>query len=642
MAILVLLSFILFRFWFESPSIPSFGDHPAQYSYWNQILDSIKNNHNSWASFHPAQMGGMPLNEHQYSLAFLGMTGLYQLGIPPEIVYKAFLLGIVIFFILSFYLLCCLWMIRPLAFSMSLLLLCHEEWVYYFLKGFFHQYFAVAIVLILIRSLYQFSHDRIQYIFVPLLLFLSLHAHLYIGIFAYFIVLVWCHFRAEKLGKIHMLRIVFIWILLSLILNLPYLLKIMRSLDWLQNSNLILDLNWKNGWFYVLNQFIGRTYYIESFKIAKCLRLFLIISLIIIGFYQSIKKRIVFTEPIKFWLVIIIFSSLLGSGSIYQLGQKLHIPFVSCTITHGFRFMVFFEIGILILLGMGLEFVLNQYFFQKYKTECFLLILMIPLISIGTHHIPYHWLKLLSHHDYQNKNAIEQWIKQQNLVAPQKIYIQTTYQNLKNSNSLSHWPSMVWINTSVHQMGSWMGGSLFPLTSMTLSENGALFGKSIDELDFMWVRNFCEKWNIVFVILCHPNAIHWAEKTQWLKPIQKVGEYQIFSTGFNSSDWIINQKITESFLLKWIQAYSHFQIHAHSTELQDVTLRLAMHPNWQVFLNKKPILLDKDEIGMMVLKNLPVGDYVLEGVYQSISIYLFEICWAIYLACLFFLLRKIK
>ena len=265
---IIIISLMLFRF-FLYQGVPAFRDHPAHFAYLTQIAENQQMN-NSWASWHRFISGGMPVNEHQYALAYGISYFIHVIGFPLEIAYKACMFLIIILFPLSFYVLLCSWALPITAFIGTLFLFLHEEWIFYFCSGFIHQYLAVSLALIFMKILLSDVSYCRKIVSSSIMLTLTLWAHLYIGLFcivSLFLFLLVDPFKANKWKFT-------IWtILLTIILNLPYILKIVNSWNWLIQPEGVMHLSLKTGLMYFYQQICGVILHVRGFEIGRSFRL---------------------------------------------------------------------------------------------------------------------------------------------------------------------------------------------------------------------------------------------------------------------------------------------------------------------------------------------------------------------------------
>ena len=609
--LIFICSLFLFRFYVYQ-GIPIFRDHPAQFSYFCQIAENWFQ-YGLWNSPHEATMGGMPLNEHQYSLGYIIGLFINLLGFSLTASYKGMLFIIAFLFPFSFYSLLRV-KVKPLyAFLGSFLLLFYIEWIYFYASGFFHQYFAVSISLFFIRTLFL-NKSVINSVFASILLALVIWAHLYIGLFNVFILFVYGHVLGKEIGR----KKSFLWLCLvlgmSFALCIPYGIRIMQSFEWLENTQNI-QLSLKEGFQYGAKQLFGFSQYSNGFFLMRCLR-FLLIG---IGAIYGIKKWTAKEKSSSwqsFWIIIVLASMLISIGLITKIFSFFQVPILSNIIIHGFRFMIYGEIGVIIFCVWAIKVGIDN-IGKKVDLEIKFALIMIMLSSLAIHQIPFSWLLTEKNRATDPVKKLSEWIQNEKISDRERIYFQSTMNNVQGPLGQSHLLCPLWTQTKVNQLGAWMGGSLFPIQKHILSESGQIFGQKPETVNLEYIRDFSKAWNISYMVFCESESIKWANKIGWLEKIKNIGPFHIYDTGFgnekvmnvtngiiNKSIWKDPKKIELEFSL-----YEKGVLHFAS----------AFHPNWKLILNGETVSLQADDYERIASALLSPGKYEGMLIYKNSS-----------------------
>ncbi len=176
----------------------------------------------------------------------------------------------------------------------------------------------------------------------------------------------------------------------------------------------------------------------------------------------------------------------------------------------------------------------------------------------------------------------------------------------------THLPAIGAMLTAMPQIGSWIGGSLFPIEKISLSESGMFFGSHVEEFDdaeLVLTKRYLQRLNISHIVTCEHRFRSSLSASRFFTHKATFGEFDIFEVPdalyvAHKPGWayfgmpahqIPNNRVE-------VQRFSDRRIEVsfeNYATLMNLRLAVCHHPFWKASVDGKSVRVRSDDIGLM-------------------------------------------
>jgi hypothetical protein len=185
-----------------------------------------------------------------------------------------------------------------------------------------------------------------------------------------------------------------------------------------------------------------------------------------------------------------------------------------------------------------------------------------------------------------------------------------TYED--TTTHFTHLPAMCGVLTGMPQIGSWVGGNLFPIERISISESGMLLGSPIEDFDDAKVvtkKRILQRLNISHVVTCEHRLRTRLSASRYFTHKKTFGQFDIFEfpdilyvhqqPGWahfsRPSRHVPNNRIE-------VTRFRHQAIDIvfeNYATLIDLHVAVCHHPFWKATVDDKRIRVESDDLGLM-------------------------------------------
>lgn len=175
----------------------------------------------------------------------------------------------------------------------------------------------------------------------------------------------------------------------------------------------------------------------------------------------------------------------------------------------------------------------------------------------------------------------------------------------------THLPAIGAVLTGMPQIGSWIGGNLFPIERISISESGRFLGSHVEEFDddLVLEKRYLQRLNISHIVTCEHRLRSRLSASRFFTHKATFGEFDIFEVPdalyvAHKPGWayfgmpahqIPNNRIE-------VRRFSHRRIDIsfeNYATLIDLYVAVCHHPFWKASVDGEPIKIRSDDIGLM-------------------------------------------
>ena len=176
----------------------------------------------------------------------------------------------------------------------------------------------------------------------------------------------------------------------------------------------------------------------------------------------------------------------------------------------------------------------------------------------------------------------------------------------------THLPAISSVYSVMPQIGSWIGGNLFPIEKISISESGRLLASRVDEfddLDLVLKKRYLQRLNIQYLVSCEPRLRFRLTASRFFEHKASFGSFEIFElreifytphkpgwAHFSlPSQYIPNNKIE---VTRFDNSGIDIAFENYATII-DLYVSVCNHPFWQGSVDGKTVKIESDDIGLI-------------------------------------------
>ncbi|MDP2897295.1 MAG: 6-pyruvoyl-tetrahydropterin synthase-related protein [bacterium] len=176
----------------------------------------------------------------------------------------------------------------------------------------------------------------------------------------------------------------------------------------------------------------------------------------------------------------------------------------------------------------------------------------------------------------------------------------------------THLPAISSVYSGMPQIGSWIGGNLFPIEKISISESGRLLASRVDEfddLDLVLKKRYLQRLNIQYLVSCEPRLRFRLTASRFFEHKASFGSFEIFElreifytphkpgwAHFSlPSQYIPNNKIE---VTRFDNSGIDIAFENYATII-DLYVSVCNHPFWQGSVDGKTVKIESDDIGLI-------------------------------------------
>jgi len=207
-------------------------------------------------------------------------------------------------------------------------------------------------------------------------------------------------------------------------------------------------------------------------------------------------------------------------------------------------------------------------------------------------------------------NALLEWIEAARASDDRMFLAVETKQD--TVTHFTHLPAICPIHSGMPQIGSWIGGNLFPIERISISESGRFLGSTVqefDDLDLILKKRYLQRLNVHYVVTCEPRLRLRLTASRLFTHRASFGAFDIFElrdifytphkpgwAHFSlPSQYIPNNKAD---VTRFDNSGLDISIENYATII-DLHVAVCHHPFWKASVGGKPIKIESDDLGLM-------------------------------------------
>jgi len=176
----------------------------------------------------------------------------------------------------------------------------------------------------------------------------------------------------------------------------------------------------------------------------------------------------------------------------------------------------------------------------------------------------------------------------------------------------THLPAISPVLSGMPQIGSWIGGNLYPIEKISLSESGMFLGshvESLDDADLVLKKRYLQRLNIGYVVTCEPRLRFRLMSSRYFEHKETFGAFDIFQLPdllyivhkpgwayFSLPDRYIRDNKLE--ITRFHNRAIDISFENYATMI-DLHVAVCHHPFWKASVDGKPLRIESDDIGLM-------------------------------------------
>jgi hypothetical protein len=176
----------------------------------------------------------------------------------------------------------------------------------------------------------------------------------------------------------------------------------------------------------------------------------------------------------------------------------------------------------------------------------------------------------------------------------------------------THLPAICPMCSGMPQIGSWIGGNLYPIEKISLSESGRFFGSRVtdfDDQELVARKRLLQRLNIRYLITCEPRLRSRMMSSRYFAHRETFGSFDIFELPdllyiMHEPGWayfsiptphIPGNKVK---VTRFDNSGIDISFENYGT-MVDLHIAVCRHPFWKASVDGDPVQVESDDIGLM-------------------------------------------
>lgn len=207
-------------------------------------------------------------------------------------------------------------------------------------------------------------------------------------------------------------------------------------------------------------------------------------------------------------------------------------------------------------------------------------------------------------------NALLKWREiGRNSAAGTSLSIVTTEDTITH---FTHLPAICPMHSGFPQIGSWIGGNLYPIEKISLSESRRFFGSRVadfDDQELVVKKRLLQRLNIRYIITCEPRLRSRMMSSRYFAHRETLGAFDIFELPdllyiMHEPGWayfsiptphIPGNKVK---VTRFDNSGIDIAFENYGT-MVDLHVAVCHHPFWKASVDGDPVQVESDDIGLM-------------------------------------------
>ncbi len=191
--------------------------------------------------------------------------------------------------------------------------------------------------------------------------------------------------------------------------------------------------------------------------------------------------------------------------------------------------------------------------------------------------------------------------------------VQDTLGNAQGLLGQSHVMALLAFWTQKPQIGSWIGGTLYPQENSFLTESGRLFGKDVGAVTNMELLRQFQTHDVTWAVACEPRLKEKLETSQLFNKELEAGPFAMYSLReifYNPAQYRAD---SEGISVQTISVEAgRIQCHVKTINPHSkFVIKQTYHPFWRAQLDNAPVSISTNGDHQIVLEIASVGDHEL-------------------------------
>ena len=280
------------------------------------------------------------------------------------------------------------------------------------------------------------------------------------------------------------------------------------------------------------------------------------------------------------------------------------------------RFLIYPQLGFYVFAAYGLSEI-----FKKKQILVSMCAVLIPL-SIFFHHrdIASHATQTLDQSPQMpNVHKVWNWIDENISPGDERIVYQNTVSNTDDPIfNRSDVFALSGVFTKVPQIGVSRSASPFPQEVYMRNDRGNIFGKPIDDVGELYIRDIMNEFNAGHIVSVEPELENKLDKSQLFSKEKTYGIFNIFRMNGFKSAWIDFKRDAEYEALE-IGDQSVTARLRNGHDGNEALIKVAYHPMWRGWLNEKPVRVGQGDYGLIKIPLPEKGNFHLKLLFNPFN-----------------------
>jgi len=232
-----------------------------------------------------------------------------------------------------------------------------------------------------------------------------------------------------------------------------------------------------------------------------------------------------------------------------------------------------------------------------------------------------------------------EWLKQDGDTANRRVFLQNTLGNallewrdvarrseegavsldivtsMDTITHFTHLPAICPVYSGMPEIGSWIGGNLFPIERISISEARMFFDSSVEEFDDMELvlkKRYLQRLNVRYLVSCEPRLRSRLMSSRCFARKASLGPFDIFELPdvfytmhrprwayFSLPERLIpNNKID---VTRFDNSVIDISFENYATRME-LFVAVCHHPFWKASVDGTPLPVEADDIGLMKIR----------------------------------------
>ncbi len=176
----------------------------------------------------------------------------------------------------------------------------------------------------------------------------------------------------------------------------------------------------------------------------------------------------------------------------------------------------------------------------------------------------------------------------------------------------THLPAICPLHSGTSQIGSWIGGNLYPIEKISLSESGRFFGSRVadfDDRELVVKKRLLQRLNIRYIITCEPRLRSRMMSSRYFAHKETFGAFDIFELPdllyiMHQPGWAYFSMPTPHIpgnkveVTRFDNSGIDISFDNYGT-MVDLHIAVCHHPFWKASVGGEPVRIESDDIGLM-------------------------------------------